>query len=88
MKTLLPVSLYEITCIITEVASKTKRPPVMANTISCLVIMPIPPKDPPNARDPVSPIKIFAGGALNQRKPIQEPMIDPQKTATSPVPSI
>ena len=42
------------------------------------------PKDPPNDKDPVSPIKIFAGGALYQRKPKQAPTIDPQNTDASP----
>ena len=34
--------------------------------------------------EPVSPMKIFAGGALYQRKPRQDPTIDPQKTDSSP----
>ena len=38
--------------------------------------------------EPVSPIKIFAGGALNHKKPRQEPIIAPQKIEISPVPSI
>ena len=50
--------------------------------------MPTAPNEPPNANDPVSPMNIFAGGALNQRKPIHAPIIDPQNTATSPTPSI
>ena len=32
--------------------------------------------------------KILAGGALNHKKPKQEPIIAPQKIATSPVPSM
>ena len=48
--------------------------------------MPTAPNEPPKAKDPVSPIKIFAGGALNQRKPKQEPIIAPKNTATSPKP--
>ena len=51
----------------------------MANTISCFVIIPTAPKDPPKDNEPVSPIKILAGGALNHKKPKQEPMIAPQK---------
>ena len=50
-------------------ASKTNKPPVIAKTISCFVIIPTPPNDPPKASDPVSPINIFAGGALNHKKP-------------------
>ena len=49
--------------------------------------MPIAPKDPPNANEPVSPINILAGGALNHKNPKQAPIIDPQKTETSPIPS-
>ena len=60
----------------------------MARTISCLVIIPTAPRDPPKDKDPVSPIKILAGGALNHRKPKQEPMIAPQKIEISPVPSM
>ena len=88
LKILLPVNLYESTWTITETASNTKRPPVIAKTISCLVIIDIAPSDPPKAREPVSPIKILAGGALNQRKPRQDPIIAPQKTETSPTPSM
>ena len=40
--------------------------------------------DPPKDKEPVSPIKIFAGGALYQRKPKQAPTIDPQKIDNSP----
>ena len=84
----MPVSLNDTTCTITEIASKTNKPPVIANTISCLVIMPTAPKDPPKAKDPVSPINIFAGGALNHKNPRHAPIIAPQKTVTSPAPSI
>ena len=45
------------------------RPPVIAKTISCLVIIPTAPNDPPKDKEPVSPIKILAGGALNHRNP-------------------
>ena len=88
LKTLLPVSLNDITCTITETASRTNKPPVIAKTISCYLIIPTAPKEPPKDKDPVSPIKIFAGGALNHKKPKQEPMIAPQKIETSPVPSM
>ena len=69
-------------------ASKTNNPPVIANTISCLVIIPTAPNDPPKDKDPVSPIKIFAGGALNHKKPNQAPIIDPQNIDASPTPSM
>ena len=45
-------------------------------------------KEPPKEREPVSPINIFAGGALNHRNPKQAPIIEPQKTDASPTPSI
>ena len=72
----------------TETASKTNNPPVIAKTISCFVIIPIAPSEPPRDKDPVSPIKILAGGALNHKKPKQDPIIAPQKIEISPVPSI
>ena len=52
------------------------------------VIIPTAPNDPPKDNEPVSPIKIFAGGALNHKKPKQDPIIAPQKIDISPVPSI
>ena len=42
---------------------------MMASTISCLVATATAPIRPPSASEPVSPMKIEAGGALNQRKP-------------------
>ena len=39
IKTLLPVNLKDITCIITEIVSKTNKPPIIARTISCLTII-------------------------------------------------
>ena len=72
----------------TDTASNTNNPPVIANTISCFVTTPTAPKDPPKASEPVSPIKIFAGGALNHKNPIDAPIIAPQNTDTSPTPSI
>ena len=73
---------------ITETVSNTNKPPIIARTISCFTIIAIAAKDPPNEREPVSPIKIFAGGALYQRKPKQAPTIDPQKIASSPTSGI
>ena len=37
--------------------------------------MPTAPKDPPRANEPVSPINIFAGGALNHKNPKHDPII-------------
>tara|TARA_X000001036_G_scaffold257517_1_gene239478 strand:+ start:351 stop:779 length:429 start_codon:yes stop_codon:yes gene_type:complete len=84
IKTRLPVSLKDITWIITETVSKTNRPPMIPNTISCFEIMLTAPSDPPSDSEPVSPIKIFAGGALYHKKPKHDPTIEPQKIATSP----
>ena len=88
LKTLFPVSLNDKTWIITEAVSKTNKPPTIPNTISCFEIMLIAPNDPPSDRDPVSPIKIFAGGALYHKKPKQDPTIDPQKIEASPTSAI
>ena len=79
-----PVNLKDITCIITETVSRTNNPPIMAKTISCLTMIATAAKEPPKERDPVSPIKILAGGALYHRKPKQDPTIAPQKIAISP----
>ena len=69
---------------ITEMVSRTNSPPIIAKTISCFTIIATAAKDPPKDKDPVSPMKIFAGGALYQRKPRQDPTIAPQKIAISP----
>ena len=84
INTLLPVSLNEITCIITETVSKTNKPPIIASTISCFTIIATEAIEPPRDSEPVSPINILAGGALYQRKPKQDPTIEPQKIDSSP----
>ena len=68
----------------TDAVSKTNNPPIIANTISCLTIIAIAASEPPKESEPVSPIKILAGGALYQRNPRQEPTIEPQKIESSP----
>ena len=85
LKILFPVNLNDITCIITDTVSKTNKPPIIASTISCLTIIAIAANEPPKESEPVSPIKIFAGGALYQRKPRQDPTIEPQNIDNSPV---
>ena len=62
-----------------QIASNTNSPPVIANTISCFVVTQLHLKEPPKTNEPVSPINILAGGALNHKKPIDAPMIAPQK---------
>ena len=66
-------------CIITDTVSNTNNPPIIASTISCFTIIAIAASEPPSESEPVSPINIFAGGALYQRKPKHDPTIDPQK---------
>ena len=58
----------------------------MTSTISCLVATATVPIRPPSASEPVSPMKIAAGGALNHRKPRPAPITAPSTTASSPVP--
>ena len=84
MNTLLPVSLNDSTCMITETVSNTNKPPMIPKTTSCLAIILTAPNDPPNDSEPVSHIKILAGGALNHKKPRHAPTIDPQKIEASP----
>ena len=43
------------------------------------------PSNDPNANDPVSLVNIFAGGALNQRNPKQEPTVAPKTIHTSEI---
>ena len=40
--------------------------------------------EPPKDNEPVSPMNIFAGGALYQRKPKHDPTTEPQKIDNSP----
>ena len=60
----------------------------MAKTISCFTIIAMAANDPPNESEPVSPMKIFAGGALYQRKPKHAPTTEPQKIDNSPTSGI
>ena len=70
----------------TEAVSSTNRPPMMASTISCLAATAMAPSAPPSDSEPVSPMKIMAGGALNHRKPSPAPTMAPQMMASSPEP--
>ena len=73
---------------ITDTVSNTNKPPIIAKTISCFTMIAIAAKDPPKESDPVSPINIFAGGALYHRKPKHAPTTDPQKMDNSPTSGI
>ena len=66
----------------------TNKKPIINKTISCLIIMLIEPKAAPIDKEPVSPIKIFAGCALNHKKPKHEPTKAEPNTANSPAPGI
>ncbi len=59
---------------------------MMPSTISCFSATATAPRPPPKASEPVSPMKILAGGALYHRKPMPPPMMAAQITATSPEP--
>ena len=83
MPLVLLVILKTLTCNITDNASITNTPPTRTSMNSCFVSTPMVPIAPPIARLPTSPIKISAGGALNQRKPRLAPAIAPQKTVSS-----
>ena len=72
----------------TDNASTTNKPPIIAKTISCLVQTEIAPSAPPRASDPVSPIKTAAGGALYHKNPSQAPIKAAENTAISPDPTI
>ena len=45
----------------------TTIPPIIARRISCLHIIAIEPKEPPNAKDQLSPIKTLAGGHVKPK---------------------
>jgi hypothetical protein len=81
--TRLPVSLKLATWTITDTASSTNKPPIIASTSSCLAMTLIVPSAPPSESEPVSPIKTIAGGALNHKKPRPAPTTAPQNTESS-----
>ena len=58
---------------------------ITAKTISCLTTIATNAINAPIESEPISPIKICAGYALNQRKPIPAPINAPQRTNNSPV---
>ena len=73
--------LKEKTWIATESASITKMPPMMISSTSVWVITARAPIAPPRPSEPVSPMKIEAGKALNQRKPMQAPTRQAESSA-------
>ena len=61
----------------------TKRPPSGIRSSSTRKVAANPAIAPPNAKDPVSPIKIFAGAVFHHRKPVQPPANAAARTAKS-----
>jgi hypothetical protein len=59
----------------------------MASTNSCFTATATVPSNPPSASEPVSPMKICAGGALNHRKPSPAPIKAEQTMVYSPTPA-
>ena len=57
----LPVSLNEVTCVMTLTASTTKMPPSITESSSFLVQIASMPMPPPSASEPTSPMKTWAG---------------------------
>ena len=70
---------------ITDRASKTNKPPAINRAISCFVIKLTVPNNPPSANEPVSPMKIFAGGALYHKNPKHAPTVAPKTMQTSEI---
>ena len=71
---------------ITESASATKIIPMSARSNSRLKRTAETPSIPPNANEPVSPIKTCAGDALYHKNPRHAPIMAERKIATSPDP--
>ena len=69
-------------------ASITKIPPSRIRSSSVFVITASPAIAPPSPSDPVSPMKIVAGKALNHRKPTQAPTRQPLSSARSRWPPV
>src|SRR5205085_6658757 len=82
------VYLKYITCTITDSASTTKMPPMMASTISWRTITAMVPSAPPRASAPTSPMNTCAGCALNHRKASPAPATAEQKISSSPEPGM
>ena len=85
----IPVLYFEylkyITWIITERASITNTPPIIISKISYFNKIANVPSAAPDDRDPTSPINIFAGYALNHRKPIHAPIKARENMNSSPL---
>ncbi|MNW08883.1 hypothetical protein D3C71_2057500 [compost metagenome] len=80
--------MNQVTCSITDSASTTKMPPIMASTISCRTMMAIVPRAAPSANAPTSPMNTCAGCALNHRNASPAPAMAAQKINSSPEPGM
>ena len=77
------VTLNTPTWITTDIVMITNSPPSRSSSRSVLVTMARPARTPPRASEPVSPMKILAGGAFHHRKPKQAPITAAATTAAS-----
>ena len=69
--------------VITEKMMITNRPPRITSSSWVFVHTASPASTPPSASDPVSPMKILAGGAFHHRNPKHAPSTVPATTAMS-----
>ncbi|CKT77841.1 Uncharacterised protein [Mycobacterium tuberculosis] len=70
-------------CNTTEVISATNSAPSTTARISVRLVTDNPAMTPPNASDPVSPMKILAGAAFHHKKPMQAPAVAAAMSARS-----
>ena len=70
-------------CTATDSASTTNTPPITTSSSSVRVTIDRPATRPPSANEPVSPMKMRAGAAFHQRKPMQPPIAAAETSATS-----
>src|SRR5881296_1473216 len=70
----------------TETASAANTPPAISSRNSAFSMIATVPSAPPIASAPVSPMKTWAGWALNHRNPSAAPASAPQNTVSSPAP--
>ena len=82
------VYLNQVTCNITDSASTTKMPPMMASTISCRTMTAMVPSAPPSASAPTSPMNTWAGWVLNHKNARPAPAMAAQKINNSPAPGM
>src|SRR5256885_10462624 len=89
--TRLPVSLNDTTCTITDTASSTNSPPMIARATSCLVATATVPSMPPSASEPVrseehtselqSPCNLVCRLLLEKKKEQHYPLVAAYRAA-------